>query len=1123
MQDRAPFIHLRVHTAYSLCEGAVKIGGLIKACVDNKMPACSITDTNNMFGVLDFSLQCSYSGIQPIIGYQLEIVFEEISASIVLIAKNEVGYKNILKLNTCFYYNASVTMDNLREHSQGIIALSGGYRGPAGVLYLQKANVLAENFLKNMNMIFSNNFYIEISRTHVVDENRTENFFINYALDENIPLVATNEVFFLDKDMHSAQDILMCISDGTYASQEDRRHVSPHCYLKTTDEMYELFKDLPEAVANTSVIAKRCGFMPEQQAPMLPSFDDGSGGNEEEILEKQSREGLLQRVEEEIILYDENKNKLREALLAEYNDRLEYECSVIKSMGFCGYFLIVSDFVKWAKMHDIPVGPGRGSGAGSLIAWCLNITDLDPIRYNLIFERFLNPDRISMPDFDIDFCQDRRDEVIEYVKNRYGKEKVAHIIALGTLQARAVLRDVGRVIQMPYGLVDKISKLVPHNPAHPVDLEKALEIEPILANMMNEEESVNFLIKTGLQLEGLYRHASVHAAGVVIGQRAIDEIVPIYNDGESDTAITQFNMKFVEKAGLVKFDFLGLKTLTMIKQASDLVALNILKIPLDDPKTFKLMQDVNVMGVFQLESTGMRDVIQRLQPDNLEDIIALISLYRPGPMDSIPTYLMRKHGEEQVVYLHPSIESILSSTHGIMIYQEQVMKIAQVMGGYTLAQADLLRRAMGKKIPEEMAKHRKLFVEGARKNDVPENISDVVFSQMEKFAGYGFNRSHAAAYAVISYQTAYLKANYMHEFYVALMNLELTNTEKISTYVQDAHMNNIKVLRPDINKSNSTFVREGNCLRYALGAIKGSSVAVTSEMVREREKNGEFKDFDDFFNRVNKKCMNKRQIETLVMAGAFDSFSHNKRQLLEHFNLLSSQKSMHNGQKSLFGEGSDGVMVPDIPDWTTVEKLEKERSALGFYLTAHPIDEYKDFLKNFDIIRSSELSKTSRRQASVAGVLLSKQEKLSKNAQKYCFLQISDQDNTFEVTAMPDLYLQSIEVLMVGKPLLINLTIKNLDGMLRLSANSIQDIDRIIKTQKIYLELDDGVDIDFLQRFIANMEDGNNKISFIVHTNSIRKTEVETNYKKNLSIENRKKIQKIKGVRFYDPILNWDT
>lgn len=1115
MSEMLPFIHLRIHTAYSLCEGAVKVSSLVKECTNNKMPACAISDTNNMFGVLDFALQCSSSGIQPITACQLDVSFTDIIAPIVLIAKNETGYKNILKLITCHYYKFPINIENLREHRNGVIALSGGYKGPAGVLFLRNTRSLATDFLNKMSSIFADNFYIEISRTHVVDESKTEDFFVNYALDKNIPLVATNEVFFLNKDMHSAQDILMCISDGTYASEQDRRHVSQHCYLKNTEEMYELFNDLPEAVINTSLIAKRCGFMPEEHPPMLPRFDDGSGNAEEDILEKQAKEGLKRRIDEEIVFYEKNRNREKEEIEREYTERLNYECSVIKNMGFCGYFLIVSDFVKWAKNHNIPVGPGRGSGAGSVVAWCLYITDLDPIKYNLIFERFLNPDRISMPDFDIDFCQDRRDEVIGYVKEKYGKDKVAHIIALGTLQARAVLRDVGRVIQMPYGQVDKISKLVPQNPAHPVDLEKALEIEPMLTNMMEEDESVNFLIKTGLQLEGLYRHASVHAAGVVIGQSAIDEIVPIYNDGESDMAITQFNMKFVEKAGLVKFDFLGLKTLTMIKQACDLVDLNISKIPLNDPKTFKLMQDANVMGVFQLESSGMRDVIQKLQPDNLEDIIALISLYRPGPMDSIPTYLARKHGEEQVIYLHPSIESILSTTYGIMIYQEQVMKIAQVMGGYTLAQADLLRRAMGKKIPEEMAKHRQLFVNGAKENGIDENVADTVFSQMEKFAGYGFNRSHAAAYAVISYQTAYLKANYLHEFYVALMNLEIANTDKIATYVQDARMNNIKVLQPDINKSQPTFKREDNCLRYALGAIKGSSVIVTTEMGEEREKNGDFKDFSDFFHRISKKCMNKRQIETLIMAGAFDSLNRNRYQVLSQFHNLSSERNANSGQKSLFAAYSKEIEIPNVPDWNAVERLEKERSSIGFYLSAHPMDEYVDFLNTFDITRSSDFATTTIKQITTAGILLSKQEKLSKNAQKYCFLQVSDQDNTFEITVMPDLYLQSSGILVIGTPLLINITIKNVDGIVRMTANSIQNIDNIIKKQKVYLELDSNADIDSLHKLLSNIEAGDNKISFIIQTNSIRKTEIETKYTKNINMENRKKIKNIRGVSFY--------
>ncbi|MDR1488567.1 MAG: DNA polymerase III subunit alpha [Holosporales bacterium] len=1107
-QQEHPFIHLRVHTEYSLCEGAAKTQDIISWCTVNNMPACSITDTNNMFGALDFAIQASNSGIQPIIGCQIEIKYMDAMAPLVLIAQNEAGYKNLLKLMTCFYNIYPVTIENLQTYNEGIIALSGGYKGISGIFYLQEQKDKASQFLNDIHSIYRENLYIEISRTFSMLERRTEDFFVRYALDKNIPLVATNEVFFLDKGMHKAQEILMCINDGMYISQPERRIISEHSYFKNSDEMYELFRDIPEAVFNTSIIARRCSYMPEPQFPMLPGFSNDLSHEEDEILEIEAKIGLAKRIEENRLI---KKAK-------EYNERLEYEYNVIKNMGFAGYFLIVSDFVKWAKNQDIPVGPGRGSGAGSIIAWSLFITDMDPIKYNLIFERFLNPDRVSMPDFDIDFCQNRRDEVIKYVQEKYGKEKVGHIIALGKLQARAVLRDVGRVIQMPYGKVDRICKLVPNNPTYPIDLKRALEIEPTLVNMMAEDESVNFLINTGLVLEGLYRHASVHAAGIVIGDRPIDEIVPIYNDGESNMTITQFNMKFVEKAGLVKFDFLGLKTLTLIKEVCDLVGnLDITKIDLEDSKTFKILQDVNVMGVFQLESVGIRDVLQKLKPDRLEDLIALVSLYRPGPIDDIPKYLARKHGEEEVTYLHPCLKPILSDTYGVMVYQEQVIKISQVMGGYTLAEADLLRRAMGKKIATEMVKHRQIFRDGAAKNGIDSQTASAVFAVMEKFAGYGFNRSHAAPYALLSYQTAYLKANHMNEFFVAAMSIDIDNTDKIAIFVQDAKSNGIDILLPDINKSDACFKKEENHIRYALGALKGSSVTSVKYIVEEREKNGPFKSVQEFFKRISKiGGSNKRIIEGLIMSGVFDSLNNNRNQVMEYYTKVASGTIKLNEnviQRSLFGSMAEDIAsdtLSHIPDWNPVVKLEKERGVIGFYLSAHPMDSYSDFI---NVTRSKDFGRKLGENLTVAGILLAKTEKLSKNAQKYAFLTISDQDNSFEVSVLPDIYKQTYEILKVGRPLLLDIFIKNTDGNNRITANSIDDIDAIMEKQKVYIKISTEADINKLCSLIENMEYGENVISFIVDTDDIRKTEIETKYKKNMNIENRKKILTLNGVK----------
>ncbi|MDR3224595.1 MAG: DNA polymerase III subunit alpha [Holosporales bacterium] len=1112
MSDR-PFIHLRTHSAYSLCEGAVKVDELVYRCEERQMPAVSVTDTNNLFGVMEFSEKCASHGIQPIPGTLLDIRYDDVIAPIVLLAKNRQGYKNLLKLMTCFYIKnnddpRSVSMTDLAQYKDGIVAFSGGARGPVGHFVLDNNVSKANECLKSLGDIYKNNLYIEISRTDEPGEIRTENMFIEFAMQNDIPLVATNEVFFLDQSMHTAHDALLCIADSTYVTVKDRRKVSKEHYLKSTEEMYELFKDLKEAVVNTAIIAKRCSFFPEKIQPILPRFTDGPKEEEIAELDRQARVGLATRMKTDVP--------------EEYTKRLDYELDLIKVTGFSGYFLLVSDFVKWAKEHDIPVGPGRGSGAGSLVAWSLFITDLDPIRYNLIFERFINPERISMPDFDIDFCQDRRDEVINYVRDKYGIDKVAHIITFGKLQARAVLRDVGRVIQMPYGLVDKISKLIPQNQVNPVDLEQAIEIEPQLKQKMKEDESIAFLVNLGLQLEGLYRHASLHAAGVVIGNESIDELVPLYSDGETELAITQINMKYIESAGLVKFDFLGLKTLTVIKAVCDYIKgrhnieFDISQIPLDDEKTFTLLCSTDVSGVFQLESAGMRDAIQKLQPDNIEDIIALVALYRPGPMDNIPTYIARKHSNESIEYIHPILEPILKNTYGIMIYQEQVMKTAQEMGGYSLAAADILRRAMGKKIKNEMDRNKPIFIDGAAKKDVPREIAEQVFALMEKFAGYGFNRSHAAGYGLISYQTAYLKANYRLEFYLASMNIDIVNIDKIAIFVQDARQSGINILPPDVNLSEEYFIGEdGNTIRYALGCLKGCGVSIMKAIADERHRGGKFNDIFDFFKRTKSSGISSRQIEILILSGALDSIHQNRRQILESLDQLQKLgESIDTSQRSLFaGYKADTIDLKDVQEWNVIEKLDLERKSVGFYLSSHPMDIYSEFLQKFRITRSKDFEKAIGN-VTVAGILLAKKEKLSKNGQKYAFLTISDQDNSFEVTIFPTLYATSYNLLAIGEPIIIDADIKVEADNIKLLGSSIKNIDLILEKQKVYIYISENADTDLLQKTIEGMEDGQNEISFIVTGSNGKKTEIETGYKKDMSIMNRRLISSITGVKF---------
>lgn len=1121
-----PFIHLRVHTAYSLCEGAVKIPDLVTKCEQEFIPAVAITDTNNMFGIMEFTLKTSEHGIQPIIGTTLNLKFENIFAPIPLIAQTESGYGHLMKLMTDFYFrnNRFITLKNLEQHSEDIICLSGGVNGIVGKLILEKQVDKANKYLNALSKIFKNNLYIEISRMGEIGEVSTEEFCVNYALETGVSLVATNEVFFLTKDMHMAQDALMCIADATYIEVQERRKLTSEHYLKSSQEMFDLFSDIPEAVLNTAIIAKRCSFIPEKKKPELPLFLDNDRINEDKVMENKARLGLEEKLEI-VKHYRSNIDKDFSIIEKEYRDRFDYEMSVIKKMGFCGYFLIVSDFVKWSKDHNIPVGPGRGSGAGSIVAWCMHITELDPIKYTLLFERFLNPERVSMPDFDIDFCQFRRNETIEYVQQKYGQNRVAHIIALGKLQARNVVRDVGRVLQMPYGQVDKIAKLIPQNPSDPVTLKQALDIEPQLKDFMARDGQIKFLIDTAMQLEGLYRHASMHAAGIVIGNKSIDEIVPVYSDGETTLAITQFNMKYVEMTGLVKFDFLGLKTLTIIQYAiNDIkkykgIEIDINAIDMADLKTFKLLCDVDVVGVFQLESSGMKDVIRNLQPDNIEDIIALISLFRPGPMDNIPTYLARKHGKEFVKYLHPILEPILKPTYGVMIYQEQVMQIAQKMAGYSLAEADLLRRAMGKKIKEEMIRNRTVFEEGAKKNGISERVAGDVFDMMAKFASYGFNRSHAAAYGVISYQTAWLKANYRLEFYTASLNLELTNTDKIAIFIQDAKQSGITILPPDVNKSESLFIEEGNnTIRYALGALKGSGQAVMDELIADRNRNGLFKDVFDFFQRATKiRAFNAKHAEALIFSGSLDCLHNNRHQLHASIkNLLDiGGKNLNVRQFSLFGDMSSSninVSLANVSEWQILEKLDYERQAITFYLTAHPMDLYSDLLKSMNIVNSKDLTVTNSH-VKIAGMLMSKKERLSKTGQKYAFAMFSDSNNSFEVTIFPDLYGKVRDYLQIGNPYVVIVEIEGIGEKLSIHAIEIQNLDVLIKKQKIYIDIDENTNIYALQKFLDKCEPGDNKIYFFSKDQYGQKYEINTGYSRNLTLTLRKYLKDKLGIK----------
>ncbi len=1090
------FIHLRVHSAYSLAEGAVKIKDLVKICKKNNMPAVAVTDTVNVFGALEFSMAAADAGIQPLCGALLRITREGSSQGLItltdellVLVTSEVGYRNLMRLISASYLEVDagqdpqITLQQLLDNNEGLILFTGSLKSAVGRLLYEDQHESATNELVRLKNSFGDRLYLELMRHGLPEEEKIEPHLLNLADILNIPLVATNDVYFSTKSMHEAHDALLCISAGTYVSEINRRRLTPHHYFKSTKQMVELFSDILEAIENTVLIAQRCAYRPLPHKPILPAFPCTSGKTESEELRYKAEVGLEERLNNQVYLStdSEEEKKKKQSL---YYDRLLYEISIIETMGFPGYFLIVSDFIQWAKNALIPVGPGRGSGAGSLVAWALTITDIDPIRFSLLFERFLNPERVSMPDFDIDFCQERRDEVIAYVRDKYGADRVAQIITFGKLQARAVLRDVGRVLQMPYSQVDRISKLIPNNPANPITLEQALTIEPALNEARKADDTVAKLIDMGMMLEGLYRHASTHAAGVVIADRSLSELVAIYKDERSEMPATQFNMKYVEMAGLVKFDFLGLKTLTVIQKCCELVGnagveLNISQIALDDPKTFDLLGRVETVGIFQVESAGMRDVLKKLRPDRFEDLIALVALYRPGPMDDIPRYLACKHGHEQVTYLHPELVPILEGTYGVMVYQEQVMQIAQVLGGYTLGAADLLRRAMGKKIKSEMDAQETLFVDGAMKRGVEEAVARQIFEQMAKFAGYGFNKSHSAPYALLTYQTAYLKANYPKEFYAASMTYERQNTDKLNVFRQDIERSKIPLYQPDINKSNADFSVENDGVRYALAAVKNVGEQAMELLVHEREKNGEFKDIFDFINRVDGKVVNKRLLENLISAGAFDCLTNNRAQLYTNIELLLKQSQLiqsekKNQQASLFGTSTTplthyqtGLSVVD--PWGALEKLQKEFDALGFYLSSHPLKIYGDTLSRLSILKSTDIADVKDGSTiRLAGVLLVKQERTSKTGQKFAFLQISDPYGVFEIAVFSEVFARARDLLIAGTAFSISALVRIEGETSRIIAQSIEILDTIIQssTPNLTLHAEEKLNVDHLKRIL---------------------------------------------------------
>jgi DNA polymerase-3 subunit alpha len=1060
----ADFVHLRVHSAYSLSEGAIKADKIPALAREALMPAVAITDTANLFGALEFSQACVAKGIQPIVGCQIALTRTDNAKlppdPIVLLAQDASGLSNLQRLSSSAFLatdpglKPQLVLETIAEHAAGLILLTGGATGPLARLLGEGQKPEAERLLARLIEAFGDRTVMELHRHGLESERAVEPGLIALADAAGIPLVATNDCYFATPSMYEAHDALLAIAEGRLLSEPERRRVTPEHWFKPAADMRILFADLPEACDNTLAIAQRCSVMMETRKPLLPvSPKVREGSNEEETVRAMAIEGLDARM---------NAIAADAPTRDRYRQRLDYELSVIGSMGFSGYFLIVADFIQWAKGQGIPVGPGRGSGAGSVAAWALTITDLDPLRFDLLFERFLNPERVSMPDFDIDFCQEGRDAVIDYVRREYGGDRVAQIITFGKLQARAAVRDVGRVLGLPFGQVNKVAELIPNNPAKPVTLKQAVDGEPRLQAMRDEDEGIARLLEIALQIEGLYRHASTHAAGVVIGDRPLIELVPLYRDPRSDFLVTQYSMKHVEQAGLVKFDFLGLTTLTILQRALGFlrglgIEVDLERLPLDDAKTYEMLQRGDAGGVFQLEGQGMRDVLRQMRPDRFDDLIAAVALYRPGPMANIPDYCRRKHGEKWEAP-HPELAEILGETYGIMVYQEQVMQIAQKMGGYSLGSADLLRRAMGKKIRSEMEAQRETFVKGATARGIPQAKATEVFELMAKFADYGFNKSHAAAYGLVAYQTAWMKANHPEVFIAACMSLALGNTDRLAALREEAERSGLRILPPDINRSGADFtverLGEGKlAIRYALAAVKKVGFAAMTSLVEARG-DTPFIDPADFAARVDPRQLNRMQLENLVRAGAFDSLESNRARLFTAAETIlrraqATAEEKDSGQIALFGAASGGsqgekLRLPDMPDWAPTERLNFEAEAIGFHLTAHPLDAYAKALRRLGTTACAHVEASAQAgvtRVRLAGTVVAQKERVTRTGNRMAWVKITDASGSCEVTLFAEVLTRTRDLLTNGANVLVTADLRQDGEALRITAHDVVALD----------------------------------------------------------------------------------
>ncbi len=1098
------FNNIKIHSQYSICEGAIKIDELAEHCKVNKIKAIGLADSLNLCGALEFAEKISKVGTHPIIGTQINLFNKGQIGKITLYATSELGYKNLTKLSSLSYLRDKVSnepyceIEDLKKINNGLICLTGNYNNFFGQLFYSNKSKQIEKILLELKLCFKDRLYLEIQRHGENNEKNYENYLLNLSSILNLPLIASQEVFYLDPHMAEAHDALICIGEKKFLDDQNRFRYNNQHFLKKSDELNNLYKDIPEALENNYNFPLRFSFKPKKSKPILPSISTNESTTVENELKNLAKKGLEIRLKNYIL--KKNNKKKAEEVTKVYEDRLFHELDIINSMNYSSYFLIVSDYIRWAKKNSIPVGPGRGSGAGSLVAYCLDITDLDPIEFDLIFERFLNPDRISMPDFDIDFCEEQRDKVFEYLKSKY-KDGVAHIITFGKLKARMALRDVGRVLGLSYGHVDKICKMIPFDPSRPLTLQESIDREPRFKEEINNNNKVKKLIDLSLRLEGLNRNMATHAAGVVIAGNKLAEQFPLYIDQSSNLILpsTQYDMYSSENAGLVKFDLLGLKTLTVIDKTlkrlrSKKIQLDIGKINLEDKKVYDLLSTGETIGLFQLESSGMRESIKQMRPNRFDDIIALVALYRPGPMSNIPIYNDCKNGVKSPDYIHPTLEKILKPTYGIIIYQEQVMQIAQTLAGFTAAEADILRRAMGKKKKAELDKQKERFINGAIKNGITKDVANYVFTKIEPFAQYGFNKSHAAAYALIAYQTAYLKTYYKEDFIAATMTTELTNTTKLREFVEELKRLKIEIIRPSINKCFADFKTETNKIFYGLGAIKNVGLEAISNIINEREKNGKYLSLVNFMSRVDAKDVNKLQLEGLVKSGAFDEFDKDRNKILNTIPKIIQKIKNYNdekdsNQKSLFSDDKSEIKFDYVQSkkWNKKEVLSEEFKSLGFYISDHPLNDYNNIFDQLNISSYKEFISNKEREALIAGTVMSIQEKKSSKGTPFAILKLSDNDGEFELFLFSEILIKNRDKIKEGESFILTLqkdnAIKDLSQR-RINIRKILSLEDMIQKpySKVTIELKENFDIDEIKDLLQ--KEGQTQINLIFNTKS---------------------------------------